>query len=411
MLIRVFPEITAPHFKADPLPACARLRAEAPVARITMPGGLEAYLVSRHEDASAVFRDERFVKDFRRAMDARDRRHPWMPKSLRPLSMTMLDADGPQHQRLRGLVADVFAPRYVARMEPRIEALTGELLDRMAAAGRADLIADYALLLPLTVISELLGVPERDRMRFRRWVNAMVGLSPSSRPTLGALLKLRHVTAMMRFLRGLVADRRAHPRDDLVSRLASFEADGDRLTDDELLAMVALLLIAGYETTVNLIATGTLLLLGHPGELDRLRADPALVGPAVEELLRLAAPVDVATERYAAEDVELAGVAIPRGSLVLVAIVSANADEARFPDPERLDVTRPEHRHLAFGIGPHYCLGAPLARLEGRIAIGRLIERFPHLRLAAPPEALRWRRGMSLRGLVELPVLLTPPLA
>src|SRR5205807_6258531 len=241
---------------------------------------------------------------------------------------------------------------------------------------------------------------------FRRLFNSLVAASSSSGQTsLRLLLKLPDMLAMMRLLRRLVAERRERPRDDLVSRLAAAAEDGDRLSEDELLAMVAILLIAGYETTVNLIATGTLLLLTNPDQLARLRQDPELVGPAVEELLRLASPVDVASERYAREDVEVAGVSIPRGSLVLVALVSANADGARFGEPTSLDVTRRDDHHVAFGLGPHYCLGAPLARLEGRVAIGSLIRRFPDLRLAVPPERLRWRAGLSLRGLVSLPVV------
>src|SRR5262249_1826069 len=232
-------------------------------------------------------------------------------------------------------------------------------------------------------------------LRFRRWFSSLVGLETSSRPSLSVLMKLPKILAMMRFLRRLVAERRAHPGDDLVSRLAHTEEEGDRLSEDELVAMLAILLIAGYETTVNLIATGTLLLLGHADQLARLREDPALIGSAVEELLRLATPVDVATERYAREEVEIAGVTIPRGTLVLVAIVSANADETRFPQPERMDVSRAENRHLAFGLGPHYCLGAPLARMEAHVALKALIERFPQLRLAAPPEQLQWRPGVS----------------
>jgi cytochrome P450 PksS len=220
------------------------------------------------------------------------------------------------------------------------------------------------------------------------------------------LLKVPDIFAMMRFLRGLVAERRAHPGDDLVSRLAHAEEDGDRLTEDELVAMFGILLIAGYETTVNLITTGTLLLLRHPDQLTRLREEPALIESAVEELLRMATPVDVATERYAREEMELAGVTIPRGALVLVAIVSANADESRFPEPEQLDIARGEQRHLAFGLGPHYCLGAPLARMEARVALAALIQHFPQLRLAVPVEQLQWRPGVSLRGLGSLPVSL-----
>jgi cytochrome P450 len=400
------PDIVSPAFKADPLPACARLRAEQAVARVPVPGVVgNAYLVTRYEDAVAVLRDERFVKDVRSARDPGNLRLPWVPRALQPLSHTMLDSDGAEHRRLRSLVRDTFAPRYIKQLEPRVQQVTEELLERMAGAGRADLVADYALRLPLTLISEILGVSERDRLRFRRWFTSlMAAASSSGRTNLRLVLKLPDILAMMRFLRRLVAERRERPRDDLVSRLAGAGEDGDRLSENELLAMVALLLIAGYETTVNLIATGTLLLLTHPDQLARLLQDPALLGTAVEELVRLASPVDVATERYAREDVEVAGVVIPRGSLVLVGIVSANSDGSRFGQPERLDVARQDNHHVAFGLGPHYCLGSPLARLEGRVAIGSLIRRFPALRLAVPPEQLRWRAGMSLRGLVSLPV-------
>ena len=401
-------DIASPAFKADPGPACAHLRAERPVARVRVRGlgGGDAYLVTRYDDAVAVLRDERFVKDVRRARAPGALRQPWVPPSMRPLAHHMLDADGDEHRRLRGLVKDTFAPAYVARLEPRVEEVAAGLLERMAPAGRADLVADYALPLPLTMISEILGVAERDRLRFRRWFSSLIDASSSGRPAASLLLRLPDILLMMRFLRRLVADRRARPRDDLVSRLAARQEDGDRLTEDELLAMVGLLLIAGYETTVNLIATGTLLLLERPDQLVRLREEPDLVGHAVEELLRLAAPVDVATERYAREDVEVGGVAIPRGSLVLVAVVSANADERHFSDPGRLDLARAEHRHLAFGMGPHYCLGAPLARLGGRVAGGGLFRRFPALPPAVPSDRLRWRAGVSLRSLTALPVLL-----
>jgi cytochrome P450 PksS len=405
----VSPGIASPAFKADPRPVCARWRAEEPVVRVRLPWPQRqeaAYLVTRYEDGAAVLLDERFVKDVRGARAPGDLRQPWMPRSLRPLAHSMPDSDGDEHRRLRGLVRDTFAPPYVAQLEPRVQQLADGLLDRMAGRERVDLVADFALPLPLTVIAEIIGVSERDRLRFRSWVSALLGASGSARPDLSLLLRIPKILAMMRFLRRLVAERRAEPRDDLVSRLAAPSEDGDRLTEDELVAMVALLLIAGYETTVNLIATGTLLLLEHSDQLARLRDEPDLIGYAVEELLRLATPVDVATERYAREDVEVAGVAIPRGPLVLVAIVSANADGGRFPDAERLDLARTENRHLALGLGPHYCLGAPLARLEGRIAIGSLVRRFPALRLAVRPEALRWRPGISLRGLTSLPVTL-----
>lgn len=400
------PDIVSPEFKADPLSVCAHLRAEQPVARVRVPVTVgDAYLVTRYEDAVAVLKDERFVKDVRNARDPGNLRLPWVPRALEPLAHTLLDTDGAEHQRLRRLVRDAFTPRYIAQLEPRAQQLTDGLLDRVAAAGSADLVADFAVLLPLTMISEILGVPERDRLRFRRWFNSLLAASSSSGQTnLRLLLELPNILAMTRMLRRLIGERRERARDDLVSRLAAGAEEGDRLSDDELLAMVAVLLIAGYETTVNLIATGALLLLTHPDQLSRLRHDPALIGPAVEELLRLASPVDVATERYAREDVEIAGVPIPRGSLVLVAIVSANTDGSRFDAPERLELAREDNHHVAFGLGPHYCLGAPLARMEGRVAIGSLIRRFPDLRLSVRADRLRWRAGTSLRGLVSLPV-------
>lgn len=399
------PDIASSTFKADPLPASALLRAELPVARVSVPGiPGDSFLITRYEDAAAVLRDERFVKDVRGARDARDLRQQWMPRALQPLAHTMLDSDGEEHRRLRGLVRDTFTPRYVAALEPRAQEIADDLLERMAAKRKADLVADYALLLPLTLISEILGVAQRDRLRFRRWLHSLIAAGSSGGASLRVLLKLPDILAMMRFLRRLVAERREEPRDDLVSRLADAGEGGDRLNENELLAMVALLLIAGYETTVNLIATGTLLLLTHPDQLTRLRQDPSLLGTAVEELLRLGSPIDVATERYARETVEVAGIVIPRGSLVLVGIVSANADGERFPEPERLDLGREDNHHVAFGLGPHYCLGAPLARLEGRVAIGTLVRRFPELRLAVSPEQLRWRAGVSFRGLMSLPV-------
>ena len=235
----------------------------------------------------------------------------------------------------------------------------------------------------------------------------MIGVTASTRPSLRLLFALPGMLSMVGYIRRLVRERRQQPRDDLISRLVGFEAGADRLTDDELPAMIVVLLIAGYETTVNLISTGMLLLLRDAPQLAHLREHPASIANAVEELLRLATPVDVATERYAREDVTIGDVTIPRGALVLVNIIAANTDERRFQhQPETLDLAREDNPHLAFGHGAHYCLGAPLARMEGRIALGALIQRLPSLSLAAPPESLRWRRALSLRSLESLPVRL-----
>jgi cytochrome P450 PksS len=274
-------------------------------------------------------------------------------------------------------------------------------LDSAQDEGRIDLIRDYALPLPATIIAEILGVPPRDRHRFHRWSNAMLSVKPS---TWGKLRIIPHVMAFMGYCRKLIKARQAKPHDDLLSALVQARTAGDRLSDDELVSMIVLLLVAGHETTVNLIGNGVLALLSHPAQLDRLRSDPALIKPAVEELLRYDSPVQMATERYAREDVTIAGMTIPRGGLVFAVLGSANRDERQFDRPDELDLAREPNRHLSFGQGAHYCIGAPLARLEGQIAINTLLQRAPDLRLAFPAKALRQRPALILRGVEALPV-------
>jgi cytochrome P450 PksS len=395
-------DIASPAFKANPYPYFARLRAEAPVRQVTLRDGQHAWLVTRHDDVAAVLKDDRFVKDKAHALTPdQAARQPWIPAAFRPLMRNMLDSDPPDHTRLRTLVHKAFTPRLVEGLRPRVQALCDELLDAASARGRVDLIGDYALPLPTTIIAEMLGVPAGDRRRFHRWSKAIVSIDPSA---WGRLKVIPSVLAFLRFIRHLVAARRAEPRDDLLGALVTAEEAGERLSEDELLAMVFLLLVAGHETTVNLIGNGTLALLDHPEQRERLRADPALIRSAIEELLRYDGPLMTASERYPREDVPVAGVTIPRGGLVFAALASANRDERQFDRPDTLDLAREPNRHLAFGLGPHYCLGAPLARLEGQIAIATLLRRAPGLRLAAPRPTLRWRRGLVLRGLESLPV-------
>ena len=254
--------------------------------------------------------------------------------------------------------------------------------------------------LPLTIIAELLGIPAQDRLRLHSWARRGVAASTG----IDFLRALPTTWLSIRYVRKLIGERRAHPHDDLVTALVQAEEAGDKLSEDELLAMVVLLLIAGYETTVNLIASGTLALIQHPQQRDRLQQNPALAEPAIEELLRYTSPGDIATIRIAREEVTIGCVTIPLGELVLAVLGSANHDESQFPDPETLDITREPNRHLAFGQGVHFCLGAPLARLEGQIALTTLFRRFPNLRLAEAPESLRWRKGLFFRGLEQLPV-------
>jgi cytochrome P450 len=265
-----------------------------------------------------------------------------------------------------------------------------------------DLIDDYAFPLPITVIAELLGVPAEDRDSFREWSDAAVS-GNTTQEHLDKVL-IPHMQAFTDYLHALFEEKRKNPKDDLVSALLRAEEAGDKLSEDELLGMVFLLLVAGHETTVNLIGNGVLALLQHPDQLQKLKDDPSLIKPAVEELLRYDGPVETSTERFAREDVRIGETVIPRGEMVLVVLAAADHDPERFADPDELDITRVDNRHLAFGKGIHHCLGAPLARMEGQIAISTLLARMPDLRLKGSPESLSWRPGLTLRGLRGLPL-------
>ena len=392
-----------PVFKADPYPTYARLRSSAPVHRAAMPDGRGVWLITRYEDVLAVLKDERFVKDWRSALTPEQLAEiPPIPEVMKPISRNMLDTDPPDHERLRALVSKAFTPRLIERMRPRVQAIADGLLDAVQDKGEMDLIDDYAFPLPITVIAELLGVPAEDRNNFREWSDAAVS-GNASQEYLEEIL-IPHMQAFTDYLRALFEEKHANPRDDLVSALVQAEEAGDKLSEDELLGMVFLLLVAGHETTVNLIGNGVLALLQHPDQLRKLKDDPSLIKPAVEELLRYDGPVETSTERFAREDVDMGRTVIPRGEMVLVVLAAADHDPERFSDPDNLDITRTDNRHLAFGKGVHHCLGAPLARMEGQIAISTLLRRMPNLRLKGSPESLSWRPGMILRGLRGLPV-------
>jgi cytochrome P450 PksS len=390
--------------KANPYPFYARLRAESPVHPVRLPDGQTALLVTRYDDVAAVLKDERLAKDKLNAQTPGQlARRPWVPAVFAPLARNMLDLDPPDHTRLRAMVQRTFSPRLVERMRPRVEALTADLLDAALRRRRVDLIRDYALPIPATIIAEMLGVPAADRHRFHRWSSAIVSGTSSAR---GKLWAIPNAWLFLRYIRELVRARRAAPRDDLLGALLTAEEAGDTLSEDELVAMVFLLLVAGHETTANLIGNGSLALMEHPDQLRRLRDDPDLIRPAVEELSRYDSPVETATDRFARQDVTIAGVTVPQGSLIVAVIASANRDEDHFPDPDTLDLTREPNQHLAFGLGIHFCPGAALARLEAHVAINALLSLAPGLRLAVPRSALLWRRGRVVRGLEALPVVL-----
>ena len=392
-----------PTFNANPYPTYARLRSDAPVHRVSLPDGQGVWLITRYDDVVAVLKDERFVKDWRNATTPEQLAQiPPIPEVIKPLRRNMLAADPPDHERLRRLVSKAFTPRLIERMRPRVQEIADALLDAVEDKGEMDLIDDYAFPLPLTVIAELLGVPAEDRKRFREWSDAAV--SGDTTQEYVEKILLPHMQAFTDYLRALFEEKRENPKDDLISALVRAEEAGDKLSEDELLGMVFLLLVAGHETTVNLIGNGTLALMQHPDQLQKLKADPSLIKPAVEELLRYDGPVETSTRRFAREDVAIGGTVIPKGEIVMVVIAAADHDPGRFPDPDLLDITRTDNKHLAFGKGIHHCLGAPLARMEGQIAISTLLSRLPNLRLKGSPESLTWRPGLVLRGLKGLPV-------
>ncbi len=395
--------IVSAEFKANPFPLLTTLRASEPVFRTTLPDklGTPVWLLTRYSDVNSLFRDERFPKNRRTVLTPEElRRLPWVPPMFRPLERNMLDLDAPDHTRLRGLVHKAFTPHLVERMRSRVQTLADELLQKVMEKGEMDLIRDYALPLPMTIITEILGVPSSDQHKFHKWSKAVVSLSSPN----VTMRVIPSVWMFIRYLRRFFKIRRRDPQDDLVTGLIQAEEAGDKLSEDELLAMVFLLLVAGHETTVNLIGNGVLALLENPDEIEKLRRDPTLIKSAVEELLRFTSPVLMSTERYAREDVTIHGETIPRGAMTFGVIGSANRDAAVFENPDLLDITREPNKHLAFGQGIHFCLGAPLARLEGQIGINTLLRRMPNLRLKGSSEMLRWRPSMMLRGLEALPV-------
>ncbi len=393
--------IVSAEFKADPFPFLERLRASEPVYRTTLPDKTVVWLITRYDDVCALLRDERFTKNRRSALTEEQlRKLPWMPTMFRPLERNMLDLDPPDHTRLRSLVHKAFTPGLVEQMRSRTQAIADVLLDRVVSKGEMDLIKDFALPLPMTIITEILGVPAKDHNKFHRWSQAVVSLS-SPNPTLRVL---PGVWKFIRYLRHFFKLRRRDPQNDLVTALIKAEEAGDKLNEDELLAMVFLLLIAGHETTVNLIGNGTLALLENPNQMRHLRDEPSLVKPAVEELLRFTSPVLMTTERYARHNAMIHDVTIPQGEMALGVIGSANRDETVFENANELQITREPNRHLSFGQGIHFCLGGPLARMEAQIAFTTLLRRLPDLKLKSPPSSLRWRPSIFLRGLASLPV-------
>jgi cytochrome P450 len=410
------------EFKERAFKAYAAMREKGPVAGVTLPTGGPIWFVTRYAEAMALLKDdERFVNDpsnalteeeyallFQQATEhLTDEQQQMAAQTDEILRRHLLGVDPPDHSRLRRLVAIPFTPKYIEGLRPRVQAIADTLLDAVQA--RADetrrremeLIGDFAYPLPLTVISEMLGIPLADRDKFREWSQAAVSFTPDDRANPEVTAKLIEFIA---YLRRLVAEKRSNPGDDLLSGLVLAEAEGDKLSENELLSMIFLLIVAGHETTVNLIGNGMLALFEHPEQRARLQEDPNLLKTAIEEMLRYYGPVEMSLTRWVRQDTELGGQCLRRGEQIMALLASANHDGEQFPNPEVFDISREPNRHAAFGTGIHSCLGATLARLEGQIAFATLLSRLPDLALAIPRDEIRWRDATFLRGLTQLPV-------
>jgi cytochrome P450 len=384
----------------------ARMRQEDPVfQQLGITGDVMIWFVTRYAEVEQVLlQDTLFVRDPALALPP-DQIAAFMnmgdPRVDAMVNNHMLNKEGQDHTRLRGLVSKAFTPRVVQNMRPRIEQIADELLDAVAERGRMELISEYAYPLPITVIAEMLGIPLEDRPKFRSWSEAVVkpALTPEAQQE-----SLRRLGELVAYMQGLISARRQHPGEDLLSGLIHAEEQGDRLNESELFSMLSLLIVAGHETTVSFIGNAVLALLQNPEQLEQLRQNPGRTAAAVEELLRYDSPVERSLTRWVARDTELAGQQLRRGDLIIAVLGSANRDETRYPHPDVLDLQRKVAAHLAFGKGAHYCLGAPLARLEGEIALNTLFQRFPNLQLDCPPGDLVWREVPLFHSLQALPV-------
>ncbi len=397
------------QFLQQPHEVLAQLRESSPVRRVRFPDGSEGWLITRYEDVKAVFSDPRVSRDLDGIVQlekARAASRGVPPGGDEPedgywwMLRNVLYMDPPEHTRLRKLVNRAFTPRAIDPLRPRIEEVTDGLLAQMAVGpGEVDLMTELAVPLPMMAISELLGVPEEDRPDFWAWSHVINGSSPDAdRPAT--------YQAAADYLGALAERKRARPGNDLMSHMVMAVEDGTRMSREELISMALLMLLAGHDTTVNLITNGTLALLRAPQQLAKLRADPSLLPNAVEEILRFDCPVNVSPVRFTLEPVELSGTTIPAGEFLYISVLSANRDERRFSSPDTFDISRDTRGHLGFAHGIHYCLGTPLARMEGHIALGKLFARFPRIRLAADPETLIYRNSTLMHGPTSLPVYL-----
>jgi cytochrome P450 len=393
--------------RQNPAPLYARLRAEGPLVRVPGPHDQKPiWLTLDYATTIEALRDPRLAKDVRQLHPSH---HARMSALLGTngndalLGPGMLNFDPPDHTRLRSLVSRAFTPKRIADLRESIAVITARVLDSVRGRDTIDFLSEVADPIPIEVIAGMLGLPASDRPKFRSFANK--AMLPPIAENLAS--RTDGANEMRAYFEQLFVRRRVEPADDLVSALLGVESEEDgRLSSEEVFGMVSLLLVAGFETTVNLLANGMLALQQHPEQLERLRDEPALIESAVEELLRFAGPVELATGRFFLEDTELHGRLIRAGELVVAGIFAANHDPEQFPEPERFELARTPNRHVGFGLGIHVCLGAPLARLEAQVALPMILERLPRLRLDVAPERVEWRSNLPLRSLRRLPVRL-----
>jgi len=390
-------------FYADPYPTYRQLREEDPVHWSDNWG---AWLITRYEDVTTALQDHRQFSNASRYAKFVDHFPAELHDKLRPYAdhfkTGLINSDPPDHTRFRGVVKDAFNRVMIEKLRPHVQSIVDDLLDSVADKGEMDVIRDLAFLLPTAVITQLLGVPLEDRFKFDAWATEIFSFQGGARAVPEKALKAQEgILAFREYYRNLLDERLREPRDDIITQLAQAEDDGV-LNEDEVLSICVTLLLAGYGTTMALIGNSVLALLRHQDQLQKLKGDPAIITSAMEELLRYDSPVG-RQNRVAVQDIELGGKTIRKGEVVALLLGAANRDPAKFSDPDKLDLARTDNKHIAFGVGIHFCLGAPLGRLEGQIAVNSLVQRFPDLRLA--DEAHVWREDIVIHGLESLPVV------
>ena len=394
-------ELSSAAFKDEAYEFYKRLRASRPVYPVSMGDLGEGWLITRYEDAVHILKDARVKKNYENAFTEEELENFSALENEEPLSKHMLNSDPPDHGRLRSLVQKAFTPRMVLQLENRIQKIADSLLDQVEPNHSMNLVDDFAFPLPIIVISEMLGIPLEDRQKFRVWSQAIIDFSDTPE----SLEEYKHkIGEFAEYLEYLVRKKRDEPAEDLVSALIQAESEGTRLSIEELYSTIMLLIVAGHETTVNLITNMTLALLNHPEQLEKLRQNADLIDSAIEEALRFYSPVELTTLRWAAEPFTLHGQEIKRKDVIIVSLASANRDDTVFPNADRFDIERKDNRHLAFGHGSHFCLGAPLARLEAKIAIQTLLRRFEHIEIKGEREQIKWKGNFLMRALEELPL-------